>query len=93
MAVTNNYGLNYPAKNRIRRYHEQGMPTAQIAARVRCTVELASRYIRTLNKPADVAPVEATGGSDEFGPLPDSPEWAALTPVQKGKISRARNAA
>ena len=93
MAVTNGYGLNYPAKNRIRRMHEQSVPLQTIAAKVRCTPELVGRYIRTLTKPRDVEPVEDTGGSDDFGPLPGTPDWAQLTPVQKGRISKARNAA
>jgi hypothetical protein len=92
MAVTNNYGLNYADKNRIRRYHEQGMPIANIAAKLRCTQELAGRYIRTLRKPAE-PPVEAPKLADDFGPLPDSPEWSALTPGEKGQISKRRNAA
>jgi len=91
MAVTNNYGLNYADKNRIRRYHESGMPITHIAAKLRCTVELAGRYIRTLSKPAEVP--EAPKQVDAFGPLPDSPEWAALTPGEKGQISKRRNAA
>jgi hypothetical protein len=93
MAVTNNYGLTYADKNRIRRYHESGMNIAHIAAKLRCTVDLAGRYIRTLSKPRDVVPVEDTGGSDAFGPLPETPEWMALTPGEKGQISKRRNAA
>ena len=91
MAVTNNYGLNYADKNRIRRFHEQGVPIATIAAQLRCTQELAGRYIRSLSKKAEPV-VEAPKLADEFGPLPDSPEWAALTPGEKGQISRRRNA-
>lgn len=94
MAATNNYGLNYNAKNRIRRYHEQGVPVQQIARHLRCTVELAGRYIRTLSKHEVVGPGEVPVAKvDKFGPLSDSPEWAELTPSQKGQISKRRNAA
>ena len=94
MAVLNNYGLNYNEKNRIRRYHEQGVQVQQIARRLRCTVELAGRYIRSLSKSEAVEPgVVPVARVDKFGPLPDSPEWAELTPSQKGQISKRRNAA
>ena len=93
MAVTNNYGLNYADKNRIRRYHEQGMPIANIAAKLRCTTDLAGRYIRTLSKQKAEPAVDPPKQVDDFGPLPESPEWAALTPGEKGQISKRRNAA
>ena len=92
MAMTNNYGLSYADKNRIRRYHESGMDMQAIASRLRCTVELASRYIRSQSKPK-AAPTPAPKQADDFGPLPDSPEWQELMPAQKAQISRKRNAA
>jgi hypothetical protein len=94
MAAINNYGLNYSDKNRVRRYHEQGTPVQQIASHLRCTVELVGRYIRTLSKSEAVEPgAVPVAKVDKFGPLPDSPEWADLTPSQKGQISKRRNAA
>lgn len=94
MAVLNNYGLNHSEKNRIRRYHEQGVPVQRIASHLRCTADLAGRYIRSLSKSEVVEPgVVPVLRADKFGPLPDSPEWADLTPSQKGQISKRRNAA
>lgn len=93
MAVRNNYGFTFSDKNRARRMHEYGKPVEEIATALRCTSDLVSRYLRTLNK-GKAAPVEtAPKAEDEFGPLPDSKEWDELTPGQKGQISKRRNAA
>lgn len=96
MAVRNNYGFTFVDKNRVRRLHEAGKPIDQIAAALRCTTDLVSRYLRTQSKGKAEPVVQETPtaeDADEFGPLPDSKEWADLTPGQKGQISKRRNAA
>ena len=92
MAATNNYGFNYADKNRVRRYLEANMPIQEIAGRMRATPEMVSTYARRLKAPS--VPAETpTGASDQFGPLPGSPEWDALTPGEKGGLTKRRNAA
>ena len=92
MAMTNNYGLNFAAKNRVRRLKKAGWNNAKIAKATRATEELVSRYLQSLNKKAE--PVERQASkTDEFGPLPDTPEWKKLSPTDKGRLTRQRNMA
>lgn len=94
MACQNNYGLNRPDKNRVKKMHNQGFTVEAIAEKIRATPAVVSRYIRggmTRGTPiAAVQSVEPDSDSDEFGPLQGTTGWAKLSPVQKGRINKAR---
>jgi hypothetical protein len=76
---------------------EDGKTLQDVCTALNCSAELVQNLCMPKQAVAEADPIHPdpamVGGridSDEHGPLPGSPEWNALSPQQKGALTKAR---